>query len=65
MITTAESFQVAVYRRLVPAQGDAPVPRATRLVAGSMVDEREREGVVQLAGHMRYPTPRTVSTNRT
>ena len=65
MITTAENFQVATFRRLVPAQADTPVPRGTRLAAGSMVDAGEREGVLQLAGHMRYPTPRTVSTNRT
>lgn len=65
MITTADSFRVATYRRLVPAQGDAPVPRGIRLAAGSMVVDGEQQGVVQLAGHMRYPTPRTVSTNRT
>lgn len=65
MTTTVDSFRAATFRRLVPARGDAPVPRGVRLVAGSMVADGEQQGVAQLAGHMRYPTPRTVSTNRT
>jgi hypothetical protein len=64
VITTAENFKVATYRRLVPAPG-TEVARGRRIEAGSLVAEGEQDGVVQLAGHMRYPTPRTVSTNRT
>lgn len=64
MITTAEHFQPATFRRFVPAQG-VELARGARIEAGSLVAEGEQQGAAQPAGHMRYPTPRTVSTNRT
>ena len=65
MSTAAESFQPTTFRRLVPAGRDAGLARGARLEAGSFVAQGDQQGVVQLAGHMRYPTPHTVSTNRT
>ncbi|MBA2954587.1 hypothetical protein GON03_09645 [Nocardioides sp. MAH-18] len=65
MSTTAETFQPATFRRLVPAHSGVDLSRGVRIEAGSLVADGEQQGVVQLAGHMRYPTPRTVSTNRT
>jgi hypothetical protein len=64
VITTGETFEATTFPRLVAAYAGANVAPGTRIVAGSLVAEGEPQAV-QVAGRMRYPTPRTVSTNRT
>ena len=62
-MTGTQAFRVATYPRLVAATPEVNLAPGTRITAGSLVPADHC--VVQLTGRMRYPTPRTVSTNRT